>query len=125
MSRTELAALAKTVAAAARAGDEISRQILTHAAEELTLAVSVAIRELGMEEMPVPVSYVGSVFESGQLIIDSFSAALHKKYPLATVAPPEFPAVIGSFFLGAREAGWTVSEKVMNRIRKYIVQKNS
>jgi N-acetylglucosamine kinase-like BadF-type ATPase len=117
MSRVEIAALAKTVAAEANKGDEISRQILVSAAEELALAVSVAIRELGMEQLPAPVSYVGSVFDSGALIIDAFAAALRKAYPLAVVAPPEFPAVIGAFLLGAKEVGLAVTADLLTNIR--------
>jgi len=117
MSRTEIASLAKTVAAEANNGDEICRRILVAAAEELALAVSVAIRELGMEQMPVPVSYVGSVFDSGDLIIDAFAAALKNKYPLAVVSPPEFPAVIGAFLLGAKQIGLPITPGLLSHMR--------
>ena len=64
MSREEIAILAKTVNEAAVEGDEVSSGILRKAAEELALAVSVAIRELAMEEQDLVVSYIGSVFDA-------------------------------------------------------------
>jgi N-acetylglucosamine kinase-like BadF-type ATPase len=118
MSRTEIAALARTVAAAASGGDEISRQILISAAEELALAVSVAIRELSMESIAFPVSYVGSVFDSGELISGAFAAAVRKAYPFAAVTPPKFPAVIGAFLLGAREIDLPVTPKLLINLRQ-------
>jgi N-acetylglucosamine kinase-like BadF-type ATPase len=121
LSRTEIAALAKTVAAAAKAGDEISRQILTDAAGELALAVSVAVRELGMEDIAAPVSYVGSVFDSGKPLIDAFTSAVTKLYPLAVVAPPEFHAVIGAFLLGARAIGWPISPALLATLKEQCI----
>lgn len=118
MSRTEIAGLAKTVAVAAHDGDAISRQILEYAAGELALAVFVAIRELGMETTTVPVSYTGSVFDSGELIVDAFTAALADACPQASVAPPRFSAVIGAFFLGASEIGLSVSNELFDNLHR-------
>jgi len=120
MSREEIAALAKTVADAAKDADGPSRLILRRAAEELALAVNVAIRELGMEGENVPVSYVGSVFDSGELVVRPFSEAIRREYPQATVLPPEFPAVIGAFLLGAKEIGWNVSSRMLTSIKESI-----
>ena len=121
MSREELSALARVVDEAAKAGDSVSRQILRSAGEELALAVAVAIRELGMEEMAVPVSYIGSVFESGESIIRPFAEAIMMRYPRVAVLPPKFPAVIGAFILGAREAGWHISQSLLMNIKECLL----
>ncbi|MBI4832484.1 MAG: hypothetical protein HY801_13240 [Candidatus Lindowbacteria bacterium] len=118
MPREEIAALARTVAEAARAGDAISLEILRRAGEELALGVMVAIRELGMQEIAAPVSYVGSVFDSGELIIRPFAEAILLKYPRATVLPPRFPAVIGAFVLGAKEAGWSITPQMLMNVAR-------
>ncbi|NQU07780.1 MAG: hypothetical protein HQ583_04395 [Candidatus Abyssubacteria bacterium] len=122
MSREEIAALAKTVYETAREGDEVSLQVLRRAAEELALAVIVAIRELGMEEMNVPVSYVGSVFDSGEFVVRPFAEEIVMKCPRATVLPPKFPAVVGAFILGAKEAGWHVSGQTLMNIKRGLLR---
>ena len=117
MSREDIAGLARIVAEAAASGDEVSRQILHIAAEELALAVTVAIRELGLDERQIRVSYIGSVFDSGGLVIRPFAEAVTMEYPQVTVLPPKFPAVIGAFILGAKEAGWSVSAQLLMNIK--------
>ena len=120
MPREEIAALAKTVNEAAKNGDEVSRKILHNAAEELALAVTTAIRELSMEEEDLPVSYIGSVFDAGDLVIRPFADAITSKHPRVSVLPPKFPAVIGAFLLGAREAGWSISQETLTNIKESL-----
>ncbi|UCD57346.1 MAG: hypothetical protein JSV16_16320 [Candidatus Hydrogenedentota bacterium] len=109
------------MAEAARKGDLISQQILHAAGEELALGVIVAIRELGMEEMSVPVSYIGSVFDSGELVVRPFAEAIGMKYPRSRVLPPKFPAVIGAFLLGAKEAGWHISRRLLMNVKRCLL----
>lgn len=123
MSREEIAALARVVDSAARDGDGISRQILRSAGEELALGVIVAIRELGMEDVSLPVSYIGSVFDSGELIIRPFAEAITIKYPRAQVLPPKFPSVVGAFILGAREMGWPTSSQMLMNLKKCLLSR--
>jgi len=123
MSREEISVLARAVDEEAKKGDVISRQILRSAGEELALAVAVAIRELGMEEMTVPVSYIGSVFDSGERIVRPFAETIMMRYPRAVVLPPKFPAVIGAFVLGAKEIGWKISESLLMNIKKRLLSR--
>jgi N-acetylglucosamine kinase len=120
MERKEIAALARIVSKAATEGDEVSLGILRAAAEELALGVNVAIRELGMETDSVTVSYIGSVFNSGEPVIRPFAEAVAMKYPRAVVVPPKFPAVIGAFILGAKEAGWDISDRTLINIKESL-----
>ncbi len=121
MSREEIAALAKTVAEAAKEGDGVSRKILRSAAEEMALAAATAIRELGMEDRSVPVSYIGSVFGSGELVVRPFAEAITMICPRVHVLPPKFPAVIGAFILGAREAGLDISEQTLMNVKRSLL----
>lgn len=121
MAREELARLARVVASAAREGDAVSREILKAAGEELALAVQVAIRELAMEHISLTVSYMGSVFDSGELIVRPFAEAVLIKYPLVRVLPPKFPAVIGAFILGARQAGWHEPNRLLPNIKRCLL----
>jgi N-acetylglucosamine kinase-like BadF-type ATPase len=123
MSREEIARLASIVAEAAAGGDMVSRSILRAAAEELALGVTVAIRELGLDGLRIPVSYVGSVFDSGELVIRPFAEAVTMKCPQATVLPPKFPAVIGAFILGAGEVGWSVSAQTLMNVKHSLLSR--
>lgn len=123
MPREEIAGLAKIVAEAAADGDEVSQEILRAAAEELALAVTTAIRELGMQDRRIPVSYVGSVFDSGELVIRPFADAVTMKCPRADVLPPKFPAIIGAFVLGAKKAGWDVSAQMLMNVKKSLLNR--
>jgi N-acetylglucosamine kinase len=109
MSREDISALARVVGEEAKGGDAVSQQILRSAGEELALAVAVAIRELGLEEAAVPVSYIGSVFASGECIVRPFAEAVMMRCPRATVLPPKFPAVIGDAVSARHRAAAEVS----------------
>jgi hypothetical protein len=85
------------------------------------LGVIVAIRELGMEEIDLPVSYIGSVFDSGELIVRPFAEAIMAKCPRARVLPPKFPSVVGAFVLGAKEIGWPISGEMLMNIKKSLL----
>lgn len=120
LSREEIAALARVVANAAKEGDTASQEILKTAGEELALAVAVAICELGMDETQTPVSYVGSVFDAGEWITRPFAEAVATRCPMARVAPPKFPAIIGAFVLGTREAGWKPDADMLAKIKNCL-----
>jgi len=121
LSREEIAKLARIVAETAKAGDPVSQRILRSAGEELATGVDAAIRELGIQDMSLPVSYVGSVFDAGELIVGPFAEAVTIRCPRATALPPKFPAIIGAFILGARESGWPVSDEVLMNIKKCLL----
>ena len=66
--RPRVAGLAKLVDTVALAGDEVSRDILLNAAQQLaTLAVSIR-RRLFQQEEATMVCYIGGVFQSGMLL---------------------------------------------------------
>jgi N-acetylglucosamine kinase len=125
MPREEIARLAQTIADTARAGDRIALTIFRSAAEELATGVKTAIRELGMNDIGLPVSYVGSVFDAGELIVRPFAESIIMEHPRAKVLPPKFPAIIGAFLLGAQRAGWSVTASILMNIRKCLVQRKN
>jgi N-acetylglucosamine kinase-like BadF-type ATPase len=123
MSREEIAGLARVVAKAAEDGDVVSRKILRVAAEELALGVTVAIRELGLDIGRIPVSYIGSVFDSGEFVVRPFAEAVVMAYPQAAVLPPKFPAMIGAFILGAKKVGWCISAEMLMNIKESLLSR--
>jgi glucosamine kinase len=99
----EVAQLSKVVAREAHNGDEPARNILTDAAIELARAVIAVIERLKMQEETFRISYVGGVFEAGDLIIPPMRDAIGLIAAHAFVAPPLHPPVIGAAKLARAE----------------------
>ena len=102
--RSEVAALSRTVARAASAGDECSLQILNEAAGELAYMVDVTRRRLafGPDER-VPVSYSGGTFNA-DLVRDGFGSALEELYSGYEFREPLYSPVVGSALYAAKLA---------------------
>ncbi|MEK7830641.1 MAG: BadF/BadG/BcrA/BcrD ATPase family protein, partial [Acidobacteriota bacterium] len=81
---------------AAEQGDEVATGILRDAASELAKTAIAVIDQLRMERDTFRVSYVGGVFEAGELILKPLRQEIQKIAPNADVAPPLDPPVIGA-----------------------------
>ena len=88
--------LSRIVVKAAADGDSVARQILKDAAEELARAAIAVIEQLRMAQETIIVSYVGGVFEAGDLILDPMRDLIREAAPKAVVAAPIDPPVIGA-----------------------------
>ena len=92
----DIAPLAEVVDEAAQEGDEVARQILMSAGRELgRLAVSV-IDKLKLNSASFRVACVGSVFRSGDLVLDPLRQAVLRVAPHAEIGPPLYPPAIGA-----------------------------
>jgi N-acetylglucosamine kinase-like BadF-type ATPase len=92
----EIAQLSKAVVEAAREGDATAQRILSDAATELARAVVAVIKRLGLRREAFQVAYVGGVFEAGEFVLAPLRATVNKFAERATVAPPQFPPVVGA-----------------------------
>ena len=92
----EVAELAKIVAAAARHGDAVARDILHDAAEELARAVVAVVKRLDLGAEVFRVAYVGGVFNAGEMVINPMTADIIKAAPHAFVTAPLSAPVIGA-----------------------------
>jgi N-acetylglucosamine kinase-like BadF-type ATPase len=98
----DIAHLAELVDEAARSGDEVAREILTTAGRELgNLAISV-IEKLELGSLSFRVACVGSVFRSGEFVLEPFREAVLAAAPRAQIGPPLYAPAIGAAKL-ARE----------------------
>jgi N-acetylglucosamine kinase-like BadF-type ATPase len=93
---SRIAQLSKIVVKAAQEGDKVARAIIKDAAEELAKAAIAVIEQLKMEKDTFNLSYVGGVFESGELILTTLREEIQKVAPNAEIAPPLDPPVIGA-----------------------------
>jgi N-acetylglucosamine kinase-like BadF-type ATPase len=89
MTNERLAGFGKHVIEAARAKDQVAREIISEAGSELGLMVTAVIRNLKLERERFQVAYVGGVFAAaGDLMLGPMSERILQVAPLAFVAPP-------------------------------------
>lgn len=86
-AKSEIARLAKTVDAAADAGDEKALSILRDAAAELLLCVEAVAAGLGIGAAPFPVVLSGSILLKSSYVSAYFREMLHARYPAAACKP--------------------------------------
>lgn len=118
-SRSNVAALAGTVDAAAEAGDGVAASILAEAGKELAdLAVAV-LERLALQAATPRVSYVGGVFRS-RTVLRSFEEHVKERIPGADVAAPLLPPIGGAALLALRELVGTVTDEHIEQIRESL-----
>jgi N-acetylglucosamine kinase-like BadF-type ATPase len=98
----DIAPLAELVDDAAREGDEVARQILEAAGNELGRLAASVIEKLGLSSSAFRVACVGGVFKSCDLVLEPLREVVLRIAPQAEIGPPLYPPVIGAAKL-ARE----------------------
>jgi glucosamine kinase len=95
VTNERIAGFAKHVIKAAKAQDQVAREILAQTGIELGLAAAAVIRNLKMERERFQVAYVGGVFNAaGELVLGAMREEMKQTAPRAYLAPPRFsPAV--------------------------------
>ena len=92
------------VIAAAEAGDEVARSVLTQAGTELARLVKLVVVRLFEQSETVPVAMTGSVLRQSPLVRQVFYNDLHSACPKVTVNSTVIEPVKGALEL-ARKAG--------------------
>lgn len=98
----DIAPLAELVDEAAREGDEIARQILTAAGRELGRLAASVIDKLELHSSAFRVACVGSVFRSGEFVLEPLREAVSRIAPHAEIGPPLHPPAIGAVKLAQK-----------------------
>ena len=98
-TRTEIAALAPSVIAAARDGDEAAAGLLASAAEELASCVHAVAVHLELQH--VEVALVGGLFAAGAIVRDPLEQAVLYCLPGARLVDAELPPAVGAALLAA------------------------
>lgn len=120
MEPREIAALSRVAYEVAEGGDEVARTIFFLGGDELAESVEASIRQLGLSQREVSVSYQGSVLESCALLRGRFEETLRLLEPKCMVLPPRFEAVLGAYLLGRTALGWVVDSKVLDDLERNI-----
>lgn len=126
ISPKDIAIIATIVSQQAKLGDEIAINILKEASFELALSVNSVIRKLDMQNEKVLVAIAGSVFNSGELLLGSFSNYIKSAFPLAEIINPIFNPVKGALLLALRESGIDINNNIINNITEgdYLIENN-
>jgi glucosamine kinase len=97
VTNERIAGFAKQVIKAAKAKDQVAREILVQTGIELGLAAAAVIRNLKMERERFQVAYVGGVFNAaGELVHGSMRDEVKQTAPAAYLAPPRFSPAIAA-----------------------------
>jgi N-acetylglucosamine kinase-like BadF-type ATPase len=92
----QIASLAKLVSEAAEQGDEVAQEILEGAGKELGQLAVAVIERLEMQQQTFRVACVGSVFNSGDYVLQSFRRTVSSVAPNAEIGEPIYPPTIGA-----------------------------
>jgi N-acetylglucosamine kinase-like BadF-type ATPase len=117
MTRDRIAEAAVVVAEEAEKGDRTAVRVMEEAGDELALAVVTVGKNLNIGKGEMKVSWSGSVFLAGELVIAPFSDAVRNAYPDAEIGPPDLPAVGGGIKVAFDRLGLDFS-KVRDTVRK-------
>ncbi len=117
MEPREIAALSRVAYEVAVTGDEVARQIIFQAGDELAESVHAAVRQLKLDPRQVIVSYQGSVIESCHLLRERMISSLKQLIPTVEVVSPSFEPVIGAYLLGRKASGWEVDAHVLASLK--------
>jgi N-acetylglucosamine kinase-like BadF-type ATPase len=100
MTPAELGKLAPMVSSTAAQGDKVAKEIFRAGAEALATQAAQAVAGLNLQ--PAKISYQGSMFNTGPLLLNPLRAKLRALSPQAKLTAPAFSPVAGAFLLGLR-----------------------
>jgi N-acetylglucosamine kinase-like BadF-type ATPase len=124
LTRNQIAQSAAVVGKAASHGDSIAIDILSNAGVELGTAVATALTRLSMVNIPVPVSPVGGVFNSGALVIEPMMNRIIQTSNKAYLQMPRFIPAIGAILLALQKMDIPLNETILSNLQKSYVQIN-
>jgi N-acetylglucosamine kinase len=108
--KTEAAAFAKSVSQCAHEGDQVARQILIEAADEIAGAVNAVIRKLDMRAHRFTVGLIGGVFQSGEPFFSRFSSLVLETAPHARIEFARLPPAVGALLYAFYELSMITPE---------------
>jgi N-acetylglucosamine kinase-like BadF-type ATPase len=112
-ARSTFAAFAPLVHEAAQAGDSQAVEIFRRGADELVECVRAVRRSLQVpDQVVLPVSNTGGVFQHGGLMLQAFRTSLAQAHPAFAYFEPRYQPDIGAALYAARLAGRRLTPRV-------------
>jgi N-acetylglucosamine kinase-like BadF-type ATPase len=94
--QADISSLATLAVEAAGEGDAVARDILSDAGRDLGALVVSVLRKLGVQTEPLSVAYVGSVFQAGEYVLESFREVVLAVAPNVRIGPALFSPAVGA-----------------------------
>jgi N-acetylglucosamine kinase-like BadF-type ATPase len=113
IAKSEVAAFAPLVFAAAAAGDGMANALIDQGTRDLAQMVKAVAHHLGWKTARCEVTLTGGLWRAGEAVIAPFRRALGEALPLARITMPELPPVLGACVLALQQGGMAVDEKVL------------
>jgi len=116
MSPAEVGLLAPIVSATARQGDLVAREIFHDGAEALASQAAQAAERLRLPS--IRISYQGSMFTTGPLLLNPLRAALRRLAPQARLVAPISSPIAGAFLLALHATGVDHAELALEKFQR-------
>lgn len=117
MSKDEIASLARFVDEACLAGDEVAKQILESAMEDLVTMVTTVVEKLEIPRDDVRLGITGGVILH-EPCRGIFRKAITRALPSIEIVEPELPPVVGAAIRALALGGIAVSEQVTATLKQ-------
>jgi N-acetylglucosamine kinase-like BadF-type ATPase len=98
------------------AGDEVANQVITWAGNELGELAKCVIRQLDLQDQPVEVVMIGSLYDGGERLIEPMRQNILQLAPRARLVRPAGPPVIGAAILAMEAAGLTPDDLIKQEL---------
>lgn len=120
LDRPSIAALSRLVSVAAERGDDVSRDILATAGNELAQLAATVAAKLGRLPEPPVIYAAGGVFRAGPPLRSEFARMVAERVPGATILPPRFPPIVGAYLLALNAARIPVDAQLLARVEESL-----
>lgn len=112
----KIAAIAPLVFDVAAIGDEVAKEIVTTAAEQLAQLVAAVVRRLHLESQKIRVALSGGVFRRREMLIDRIERSLRSVCPDIEFIAPRFEPAIGAVILALRNIGVSINSRILKSL---------
>ena len=116
LNRTEIAKFSMIVSEIAQTGDRDAIRIFNEVAEEIYLMVKSIIKQLQLKGK-LNMSYVGGVFNAGDLILEPLRKRFEEKNYNIEIIPPVLEAWEGATLYAYQLAGNEITQEIIDNIK--------
>ncbi|MFN8413855.1 MAG: BadF/BadG/BcrA/BcrD ATPase family protein [Anaerolineales bacterium] len=104
----------------ARQGDPVANDLVRWAGKELGEMANAVIRQLELQDSEFEIALIGSMFKSGEILINPMRETVFSIAPKAKLIPVEVKPVLGAVLLGMEACNTTITPE----IRRILTQKS-
>jgi len=98
-------------------GDAVANNLVRWAGTELGEMTNAVIRQLNFEDTVFEIALIGSMFKSGEILINPMRETVHAIAPKAQLIPVEVKPVLGAALLGMEAGGLHLSNEQREKIK--------